>query len=44
MIINYRFVDGETAQVEVSDEIGNVIIESRRAEETVEREDRRYCL
>lgn len=43
MIINYRFVDGETAQVEVSDEIGNVIIESRRAEETVEREARRHC-
>lgn len=43
MIINYRFADGETSQVEVSDEIGVFIIESRREEERTEKRMRRHC-
>ena len=43
MIVNYKFVNGDTAEVEVSDEIGNVILESRREEETAERMARKRC-
>ena len=43
MIVTYRFADGETSQVEVSDEIGTMIIESRREEENAERDARRHC-
>ena len=43
MIVTYRFADGETSQVEVSDESGTMIIESRREEESAERDARRHC-
>lgn len=43
MIVNYKFVNGDTAEVEVSDEIGNVILESRREEETAEKMARKRC-
>ena len=43
MKIIYTFADGETSEVEVSEEIGNVIIDSRRKEESAERKHRRYC-
>ena len=32
MIIKYAFLDGTVTEVEVSDEIGAVIIDSRKAE------------
>lgn len=32
MLIKYKFADGEVTEVEVSEEIGTVILDSRRAE------------
>lgn len=32
MIVEYKFITGEVTEVEVSDEIGTVILDSRRAE------------
>ena len=44
MIVNYRFVNGETAEVEVAEEIGSMIMESRRKEEAAEKYAHRHCL
>lgn len=43
MIVNYRFADGETSEVEVSDEIGAFIIESRREEAAADKKANRHC-
>lgn len=43
MLIKYSFVTGETTTVEVSDEIGTVIIDSRRKEENLARKERYHC-
>ena len=40
MKITYKFADGTLSEVEVSDEIGTFIIDSRRAEETDNRRER----
>lgn len=40
MKIKYEFADGTTSEVEVSNEIGSVIIDSRRAEEAGDRRER----
>ena len=42
--ITWEFNDGEKVTVEVEDEIGEVIIESRREEENLERKERYHCL
>ena len=41
--INYTFNNGENSEVEVNEEIGAVILESRRKEENMERNRRRRC-
>jgi len=43
MKINYSFNNGENSEVEVNEEIGAVILESRRKEENMERNRRRRC-
>ena len=43
MKIKYEFDNGEITEVEVSEEIGAVIINSRREEESAERKHRRHC-
>lgn len=40
MKINYTFADGTHSEVEVSEEIGSLILESRRLEENLERKER----
>lgn len=43
MKITYEFATGEVAEIEVTDEIGSVIIDSRREEESLTRKERRHC-
>ena len=43
MKIKYTFGNGENSEVEVNEEIGAVILESRRKEENMERNRRRRC-
>ena len=43
MIIIYTFDNGETSEVEVSEEIGAVIIDSRREEASRSRMEHRHC-
>ena len=43
MKIKYAFLDGTTAEVEVSDEIGAVIIDSRKAEHAQDERRRCHC-
>lgn len=43
MKITYKFTTGEVTEVEVSDEIGAVIVESRRKEENLARKERYHC-
>ena len=44
MKIMYKFADGATTEVEVSEDIGKEIISSRREEENLSRKNRRHCL
>jgi len=43
MKIKYEFVDGTVSEVEVSTEIGSVIIESRKAEHAADERRRYHC-
>lgn len=43
MKINYTFVNGETSDVEVNEEIGNLILDSRREESNQDRKERYHC-
>lgn len=43
MKIKYEFVDGKISEVEVAEEIGSVIIESRRLEDNLARKERYHC-
>ena len=43
MKIKYEFSTGEVTEVEVSEEIGAVIIDSRRKEENLARKERYHC-
>ncbi len=43
MLIKYEFADGTISEVEVSDEIGNEILNSRREEENLARKERSHC-
>ena len=44
MKIKYKFADRTISEVEVNDEIGEVIIESRRKEMNLGRKERYHCL
>ena len=41
--ITWEFNNGEKITVEVEDELGEIIIESRREEENLERKERYHC-
>lgn len=43
MLIKYTFLDGTTTEVEVSEEIGAVIIDSRKAEHAQDERQRYHC-
>ena len=43
MKIKYAFLDGTVTEVEVSEEIGAVIIDSRKAEHTQDERHRYHC-
>lgn len=43
MKINYTFANGENSDVEVSEEIGTVILDSRREESNLDRKERYHC-
>ena len=43
MLTKYTFATGETTEVEVNDEIGEFIIDSRRSEDSADRKERRHC-
>lgn len=43
MKINYTFANGETSDVEVNEEIGTVILDSRREESNLDRKERYHC-
>ena len=43
MKIKYKYITGEVSEVEVSDEIGVEIMESRRAEKNQGRKNKYYC-
>ena len=43
MKIRYEFVDGKISEVEVAEEIGSVIVESRRLEDNLYRKERYHC-
>lgn len=40
MLIKYEFINGDISEVEVSDEIGAMIIESRKAEHALDEKER----
>ncbi|WP_368269623.1 hypothetical protein [Enterocloster clostridioformis] len=44
MKLTYEFVTGETTEVEISEEIGALVIDSRREEESGDRKERRHCI
>ena len=43
MKIKYAFLDGTVTEVEVSDEVGAVIIDSRKAEHAQDERHRYHC-
>lgn len=43
MKIKYEFATGDATEVEVSEEIGAMVIDSRREEESADRKERRHC-
>lgn len=43
MIIKYSFANGEKSEVEVSEEIGSVILEMERKENNLARKERSHC-
>lgn len=43
MKINYTFANGETSEIEVTEEIGNMILDSRREESNLDRKERYHC-
>ncbi len=43
MKVRYEFADGTTSEVEVSDELGTIIIDSRTAEESANRKESHHC-
>jgi len=43
MKIKYTFANGDVSEVEVSEEVGNVIVDSRRKEDNLDRKERYHC-
>ncbi|WP_352399424.1 hypothetical protein [Anaerotignum sp.] len=44
MKIMYKFADGTASEVEVNEEIGAVVLDSRRVEDNLGRKERYHCL
>lgn len=43
MKIKYEFINGETTEIEVDENIGTFIVDSRRNEENLARKERSHC-
>lgn len=43
MKITYQFANGDVSEVEVSEEVGTVIVDSRRKEDNLDRKERYHC-
>ena len=43
MTVEYKFADGTVSEVEVSEEIGTYIMDSRRKESSANRKERYHC-
>lgn len=43
MTVKYKFADGTVSEVEVSEEIGTYIMDSRRKESSANRKERYHC-
>jgi len=43
MKIKYTFANGDVSEVEVTEEVGNVIVDSRRKEDNLDRKERYHC-
>ena len=43
MKITYQFANGDVSEVEVTEEVGNVIVDSRRKEDNLDRKERYHC-
>ncbi len=43
MKIKYKFITGEVTEIEVSENIGNIILDSRRIESNQNRKERYHC-
>ena len=43
MKINYEFINGEKTEIEVEENIGTWILDSRRVEENLARKERYHC-
>jgi len=44
MKIKYEFANGETSEVEVEEDVGTLIIDSRKVEHAQEQKQRRHCI
>ncbi len=43
MKVTYKFNNGDVTEVDVAEEIGEVIVDSRRTESSAERKEQRHC-
>lgn len=44
MIIKYKFADGTSSEVDVSDDIGNIIIATQKEEDNLSHKEHSHCL
>ena len=43
MKIKYQFANGDVSEVEVSEDVGSIIVDSRRKEDNLDRKERCHC-
>jgi len=43
MKIKYTFANGDVSEVEVSEDVGSIIVDSRRKEDNLDRKERAHC-
>jgi len=43
MKIKYQFANGDVSEVEVSEDVGSIIVDSRRKEDNLDRKERYHC-
>ena len=43
MKIKYTFANGDVSEVEVSEDVGSIIVDSRRKEDNLDRKERYHC-